>query len=196
MDAARHYKTLDFGHPEAVQAVIKGLEQWSQMIPQRSVHADGVPESANKWGLAPERVILRSLSSRLVAVGLAPLASRIGSEMADLLQNSGVLDESPPGSYTEERMVITVQLQVKALIDLLLMVKLVNDSTQQPQRKKPGPQPSQDPVADREWMEAWAAVKGRGGMRLKEFCKFKGIEPQDFVRAQDRFRKQAMKASA
>jgi len=51
-----------------------------------------------------------------------------------------------------------------------------------------------DPARDQQLMENWDRVRGKGGLSRQEFCDEKGITLADFVKTQDRHRKQSMAA--
>jgi len=199
MDALGRYAELDVGRQETVEAVIAGLNDWARLIPQHSIREDGEPETANKWGLRAERIMLESLSSHLVAIEQHCLAGRIEAELVTLHQTAGKLDdccvELQPGSRAEKRLVGTARMRVKALTNLLSKVKLENE-TPPPKRKKPGRPSMYNPIKDRQLMAEWASVKGIGGMCVKDFCERKGLSLNEFERAQGRVRKQDARAKA
>ncbi|MGC9455232.1 MAG: hypothetical protein ACP5HU_10260 [Phycisphaerae bacterium] len=196
-EALQRYEGLDFGSQEAIAAVIEGLAEWARLLPQRSVDADGRPEPANKWGLGPERCMLRAINSHLVTIGQSMLAARVRSELSDLMQTAKSLDKCARrpvvNAIAERRLVATARMQTKALRKLLLAVQAeVNrrDGSRQGPRRKRGAPRRANPLEDRRLMEQWAQVRGKAGMTRKEFCKLKGITLQAFIRAQDRHRKQ------
>jgi len=136
MEAGHRYVGLNLGQQEAVHAVIAGLEEWSRLIPQRSVCEDGLPELANKWSLGVERGVLRAFHSHLVANGQPLLAARIDAEMEELHRTADMLDtccmKKRPGSITERRLVVTARVQVLALVNLLSAVRLEIGKTASP----------------------------------------------------------------
>jgi hypothetical protein len=179
-----------------------GLQAWARLLPQRSVTAGGTPEPVNKWGLGPERCVLRALNSHLVAIGQPLLAARINSEMADLLETTESLEaccqQLPPNPHGEQRLVATARIQTKALAKLLAAIQFECDRTPDaditPRRKRGHPR-CQDPARDRRLMEEWAQVRGRAGTTRKEFCATKDISFLEFIQAQDRFRKQTAQSA-
>ena len=198
-EAAGRYEGLDLGSRDAVKAVIEGLSEWVRLVPQRSIAADGTPESANKWGLGAERCVLRAINSQLVAVGQTSVATRIRSEMADLLETAESLDEccmqTLPNPHAEKRLVATAHIQTKAMITLLS--NLAADGARSSARtvgRRRGAPCRRNPAQDRRLMEEWAQVRGKAGMTRKEFCTAKGIPLRSFIQAQDRFRKQTAQA--
>ena len=197
-EAASRYAGLNFCSPEAIAAVIAGLDAWGQLLPQRSFKTDGTPEPANRWGLGAERCVLRALQSHLVAVSQSLLAARIHSEIADLIQTAKSLDkccfQCPPDPHAEKRLVATARIQTMALVQLLSTIQTECARTPAhvaaaPRRKRGHP-PKQSAGGDRLLMKAWAKAKGKVGMSRKEFCAANGIAIKTFICAQDRCRKQ------
>jgi len=135
MAVARRYVGLDLDKPEAVRAVIDGLEEWSRMVPQRAVRTDGTPEPVNTWGLGAELGILRAFTSHLVAVGKPLLADRINAELDALLHTAGELDaccaKQPPGSAEEDRLAATARIQIKSLTNTLSLMRTAGEQTGQ-----------------------------------------------------------------
>ena len=201
-EAVDRYEGLDLCSPEAIAAVIAGLQAWVKLLPQRSFRPDGKPEPANKWGLGAERCVLRALQSHLVAVNHSLLAARIHSEIDDLIQTAKSLDKCccqlPPDPHAEKRLVATARIQTKSLAKLLATIQVecvrLTDSGILPRRKRGHP-PIQSADSDRLLMKEWAKARGKAGMSRKEFCAANGIAIKTFIRAQDRCRKQEVTAS-
>ena len=190
--ALKRYEGLDLGSPEAVKAVIEGLEEWARLVPQRSVGADGKPEPANKWGLGAERCVLRSLRSHLVARGQPTLAAGIQSEMTALLDTAAALDrccQQPVDRHSEKRLCATARIQTKALIKLLSVIQL--DTCLIVRGSKRGAPRRRDPLHDQRLVKEWARARGKAGMTRKEFCALKNISFRAFIQAQDRHRKRS-----
>ena len=136
MEVARRYEGLDLDRQEAVHAVIDGLEEWLQLVPQRSARADGTPEPANTWGLGAEQGVLRAFTSHLVAIGKPLLADRISAELEALLHTTGELDaccaKQLPGSAEEDRLAATARLQIKSLVNTLSLMRTADGIASQP----------------------------------------------------------------
>ena len=194
------YMRLDFATPEAVEAVIEGLQAWADMLPQRSRSPGGPPHAANAWGLGAEETVLRAFISHLAVNNKSVASERIRLEFDDLLRTASSLDEccmrETPDPRAEARLVATARMQVKALIKLLTTVRRkrrFQADEDRPRRKRSAPS-SPASLEDHRLVKEWESVKGKAGMCRKEFCARKGVSVDELIRAMDRVRKQNAKA--
>ncbi len=190
--ALERYKSLDPHSQDALAAVTAGLLDWAAGLPYRGDEPNGRPVLANRWGLGAERCIIRGLRSHLVATGRKPLAKRIGSEMADLLETARSLDgvclAAQPDLKAEKRLIGTAQIQANAFARFLLEIGL----EQRPTMVRPGSaaRGPRRPIAD--WV---FAPQGNGEVKASNdaLCReYVGMDEHDLLEISTRWRKMAV----